>query len=363
MVRKTKIAYLGLLSILIVISQLLLACSGNSTLPSVPTDVSESSAIVSTVGEGEIGKVNVQYIYANSLSELVALSPLIVIGQLDKLGAVVNTARNPQDTSKPSSSTFGIGQTYTFTVERYLKGNSSSPLNLIQGEGLIILNQAQASEDNIKKAKANSGIPTLQPNRKYLLFLKPLEGDFAGKDFYVAPIMPWRFVLPDKENAYPETPTNRAVSELNSMPTTQLINTVEQIASRNPTIPPKPTNAPSPTPMVKPNDPLNLVKLYNLDKAVSITVGIPRQPAQEINDTAKITAVLASLDKPINQAPPSSIPANVDAANFRTLSFNFSDGKAIKFEIILKDNILILPVTENARITIPPELLQIFGWN
>jgi hypothetical protein len=363
MVRKVKTAYLGLLAMLIVIAQLLLACGSSVTLPNVPTNVSDSLVIGATQGQGETSKVIVNYIYANSLEELVALSPLIVIGQLDKVGIVVNTSRNSQDISKPSSSIFGIGQTYTFTIERYLKGNSNNPLNLIQGEGLIFLNQMQATEDNIKKVKTDTGIQPLQPNRKYLLFLRPAEIDFVGKDYFVAPIMPWRFVLPDKENAYPDTPTNRAVNELNSMPTTQLISTVEQAVSRNPTIPPKPTLAPSPTPLVKPNDSLNLVKLYNLDKAVSITVRTPRQPDQEIKDLAKIMAVLASLDKALSQVPASSVPTNVDAVNFRVLSFNFSTGQSVNFEIILKVNILVLPATENARVTVPPELLQALGWS
>jgi len=145
------------------------------------------------------------YMTAQSLQESISQSEMIVIGNVDGIGAIYNTARDTQDHTKPAKNTFSVGQVYTFHVERYLKGTGPVIIPILQDEGMILLPEAAIAQVDIDRAKAASGTTPLNKGVQYLLFLSHTDA-FNGTTYYGGSAEPWRFVLAADGSARMDTP-------------------------------------------------------------------------------------------------------------------------------------------------------------
>lgn len=174
----------------------------------------------------EMGPGAASYVTAQSFEQLVAESTVICIGEMTGLGETFNMARNPQDTTQPDPNILGLGQVYHFRVERYLKGQSSNTIDIVQVEAFLT-NRVPWTPENIEKAKAKDSHIPLRLGVKYLYFLRPLQ-DFPDKqNYFVGTRHPWRFILPDKGNAEPESPWSGAKQVFRSRPSAEVIGEVE----------------------------------------------------------------------------------------------------------------------------------------
>ena len=92
---------------------------------------------------------------------------------------------------------FAVGQVYTVTVQRYLKGSGPDTLKVIQGEGLINKPAACVTDQDITLAKslyAKDYLP-MQVDTNYLLLLihPPLPG--LSTDYWFGVDRRWRWRL------------------------------------------------------------------------------------------------------------------------------------------------------------------------
>lgn len=74
----------------------------------------------------------------HSLEERVAQSDIIVVGEIVGVGKIFNAARDLQDSTKPATDRFGVGQEYQLHVKQYYKGDGPSNLIVVQGEGTVL---------------------------------------------------------------------------------------------------------------------------------------------------------------------------------------------------------------------------------
>lgn len=134
------------------------------------------------------------YIVDRSIQQSVTNAEIIVIGQVTRLGEVVNTDRDTQDHTKPASNTFGVGQTYNVQVQQYLKGSGENNLTILEGEGAIQSPSELVTQSDIERAKISYGAQPLTPGKTYLMLLSK-QPDYFGGNYYGGQGNPWRFVL------------------------------------------------------------------------------------------------------------------------------------------------------------------------
>lgn len=142
-------------------------------------------------------------LHYESLQELMDQSDVIVIGEVVGTGSMFNSSRDLDDSTKPSSTTFSVGQIYHIQVQRYLKGTGSDMLYLAQTEGQILASPNAVTSDDIRRARDawNATIP-FQKGVPYLLFLRDLtkyyQNDISEMPLYGENKEPSRFeLLPD----------------------------------------------------------------------------------------------------------------------------------------------------------------------
>lgn len=371
---KTFLLLLGKLCILLLASQLFIACTAQSreaaTPQVIPTITPTTQPVVSTqIPTTSTSSSNNQavqpmgnQIVANSLEELIVKSPVIVVGRVTSKDEIINTVRNPSNNTA-ANDLFGIGQVYSFNIERYLNGKDGTVIKVVQTEGYLVNKSNTATANDIEKAKSSSGVLPFKLNNKYLLFLAPLDkiSEVAGKSYYTLSISPWRFTLPDSGNAVPESATNKFVKAFDPRLSTALLQDVEQVINKKPVLPPEPSPAPTPTPRGKVGDKVNLVKLYNLDKTVSIELKGPTKELT-ITDPAQIKAVITVLDIPLDAINRQNQPSDMQPPDLALLYFIFADGKRLYFEYNRKTAILVPPPTERFSLSAPLNLAQVLGW-
>ena len=125
---------------------------------------------------------------SRALPEVVSASTAIVVGRAEPSNEIVNMARGD---------VFAIGQVYTVTVQRYLKGSGPGTLKVIQAEGDIFKPVACITAQDITLAKtlyAKDYIP-MQSDTDYLLLLThpPLPG--LATDYWFGVDRRWRWRL------------------------------------------------------------------------------------------------------------------------------------------------------------------------
>ena len=107
MVSQRAFIRLSVLSLVLVGLAALTSCTAQRTGPS-PTG-------------GEQGAAQASYMTVRTLDELIAQSPVIVVGRVIGPGEIVIMARKPGNPREPDPETLILGQVYDVAVERYLR--------------------------------------------------------------------------------------------------------------------------------------------------------------------------------------------------------------------------------------------------
>lgn len=198
------------------------AQSDGGSSPSIASGPSTSTTSSATTDDAA------SYITVRSLNELVAKSQVIAVGQLSTTAETINMARDPSDPTKPDPEYSILGQVYRVAIQRYVKGNGGSTLDVVQPEGFLG-QKTPKTQENLNKARHTYEFVPFHSGTKYLLFLEPVRG-FPGKSYFTGPAQPWRFTVPDGGTAVPESPWKGASQAFPPMPTTSLLGQVEQQA-------------------------------------------------------------------------------------------------------------------------------------
>ncbi len=122
---------------------------------------------------------------------------LNVLGNVIGTGEIINSSRDTQDHTKPSSASFDIAQVYHFQVQRHLKGSGPLVLKVAQAEGVILRPQNAVTQADIARAKTADDHVPFNIGTTYLLFLRRVASypDYPDKDYYAGPAEPWRIAL------------------------------------------------------------------------------------------------------------------------------------------------------------------------
>jgi hypothetical protein len=370
---KRKIPVVFLLLLLTLSSQLLMACATSTSqlaqnVPTItlqPTSTKVQSSPAVQTGAKELN-FNLDYTFSSSLEELVAKSPIVLIGQMSATEGYVNTERNNLNLDQPSTQVLALGQIYVVTAERYLKGNSTPSIKVIQAEAYFDITGGNPTPDQIARAKVNFGAMALRSGVKYLFFLQPITpvGELAGKGYYVGAVAPWRFSLPNTGSIKSETSIDRTLLEaLENKTTNDLITQMEAVISRNPTLTPVPTSPPKPTARAKASDAINLVKLYNLDKAVYVRAEWHNAKPLEYKDPNTIRSILNVLDTPITTVERTTPPGS-KVENYAIIYFGFSDDTWISFGYYREEGVFrngSFDLSQKLMIPVPTKLAEVLG--
>jgi hypothetical protein len=108
---------------------------------------------------------------ANSMSELVANSTIIVIGQVSSTNEIWDYSRDANNPSQADPNELEVGQVYNLSIKSYPKGSGDNSIKFVQSEGLIKTNQATASPTNISEAKLYYPHVSFEAGVKYLFSL------------------------------------------------------------------------------------------------------------------------------------------------------------------------------------------------
>lgn len=191
------------LVVMVTLACLLVTCGQPQAVPNT-----QSADPTSTIQHVNAGHSESSYITVRSLKERIAREPVVVIGQITGTGEVINMARDIYDNTKPAPDLFGVGQVYTFKVQRYLKGTGPNELNVANPEGLISADPATVTAADIQRAKEDSGYgnEAFQIGATYLLLLHRLDGFDPSHNYFTGGIHPWRFVVASAGNLTMEAP-------------------------------------------------------------------------------------------------------------------------------------------------------------
>ena len=172
--------------------------------------------------------MQVDYVTANSLGELVAESTLIVIGTTADAEPREERVpgRLPGDRSKPDPNYTMIGNVYEIEVERHLKGEGDTTLQIIQSIGFdAIVPGPPNMPDRLTQGRNDSLGVRLGSNSRYLLFLREFE-DVPG--LWTGTVEPYRFLLKNGR-AQVESPVGNVGGEFPSRGEEELVSLVEEL--------------------------------------------------------------------------------------------------------------------------------------
>jgi hypothetical protein len=177
------------------------------TLPTASSEARPTSAPAAPLPTPRVEQIAIShYVTPKSLSERVAISDVIVIGQVTNTGEIINSARDTENPTKSATDMFNVGQVYHFEVQRYLEGAGSNILNVLQSEGMIFAAPETVTQADIDRVKTGSPAIPLSVGTTYLLFLKRLDGYGFEKEYYTAWREPWRYILAPDGSAQLEAP-------------------------------------------------------------------------------------------------------------------------------------------------------------
>lgn len=144
------------------------------------------------------------YVVFRNYKELSEASDVVLIGRPVKELEVINTARDPSDSSRPAPHDFVVGQVYEISVDDYLKGSGPKTVYVIQYQGDITSMQSgqTLTPEEISAAKQEWGGYALKIGQRYLLFLFRFKYDYGAYPMDITfgiQIHPGRFLLTDKD--------------------------------------------------------------------------------------------------------------------------------------------------------------------
>ena len=207
--------------LVVLLSTLVIVASCSSTQPGTSASSSQPDT------------VQASFITARTLDDLIRRSPIVVVGQVTGTGAIINMARDVNNVTSPDPNLFGVGQPYTVSVSRYLKGTGDGTLQVLQAEGMIDLRRAKVTEQTIVGARATYPYVPMRSGVTYVLFLMPLS-DFPDAAYYAGTVNPWRFTAPQDGLAEPESAWAGARGAFPPLPTAQFLSLLEQLIVASP---------------------------------------------------------------------------------------------------------------------------------
>ena len=172
--------------------------------------------------------MQVDYVTANSLGELVEESTLIVIGTTADAEPREERVpgRLPGDPSRPDPNYTMIGNVYEVAVERYLRGEGDTTLQIIQSVGFdAIVPGPPNMPDRLTQGRNDSPGVRLGKGSRYLLFLREFE-DVLG--LWTGTVEPYRFLLKN-DMAQVESPVGNVGGEFPSRSEDELVSLVEEL--------------------------------------------------------------------------------------------------------------------------------------
>ncbi len=172
--------------------------------------------------------MQVDYVTANSLGELVAESALIVIGTTADAEPREERVpgRLPGEPSRPDPNYTMIGNVYEVEVERYLRGEGGTTLRIIQSIGFdAIVPGPPNMPDRLTQGRNDSLGVRLGKGNRYLLFLKEFED---VPELWTGTVEPYRFLLEDGR-AQVESPVGNVGGEFSSRSEDELVSFVEEL--------------------------------------------------------------------------------------------------------------------------------------
>lgn len=175
------------------------------------------------------------YVTARSLEQLVEQSTVIAVGRLEGTEEEINLARDADNPSRASDDSYVLGQVYRLGVERYLKGKGPDTIRVVQAEAWGhggASRTASSSREAIQRLRQEAldggyAIPFV-PGTTYLLFLRPL-GLVREDDYFAGTPQPWRFVLTEDGQAYPDSPWGGAELSFPPRPAEKLLDEIERL--------------------------------------------------------------------------------------------------------------------------------------
>lgn len=175
------------------------------------------------------------FITARSLDQLVEESTVIAIVRLEEAEEARELAMFPGGPSQPQDNAYVLGQAYRLQVERYVKGEGPDAIRVVQAEawGLRDVLAASASPQEEIEAMRQEALERhhflpFAPDTTYLLFLSPLWRD-ADSDYLTGTRHPYRFVLTEDGQAYPDSPWDGAKRAFPARPAEELFGEIERL--------------------------------------------------------------------------------------------------------------------------------------
>lgn len=245
--------------------------------------------------------LQVDYVTAKSLGELVAESTLIIVGTTADAEPREERVpgRLPGDPSKPDPNYTMIGDVYKVDVERYLKGEGETTLRIIQSMGFDAFVPGPPNTPGRLTQGRNVSLGVrLGSGSRYLLFLREFE-DVPG--LWTGTLEPYRFLLKNGR-AQVESPVGDAGGEFQSRSEEELVSLVEgllfvslpidlpQSGESGSAATSTSTSSPAPAPMASPISPpstpmvsealLQDARHYAADVGVDLAEAVRRLQAQ-----------------------------------------------------------------------------------
>jgi hypothetical protein len=148
-----------------------------------------------------------------SIPELSTKSDLIIIGQATATKEIINTARIPDDPTKPDPECFSIGQIYEIRVDDHLKGSSAKIIYVPQHQGFLSTPSGPPTVEQIAEAqKAYAELDRYFPSQPMASLLAQIDQPFTPSEFqtpgpYPAPVPKIKSLCPGEAGGpYPTPP-------------------------------------------------------------------------------------------------------------------------------------------------------------
>lgn len=130
-----------------------------------------------------------------SFEELALNSDLVIIGQITEEKEVINTARDPNDPTKPDPEYYSVGQIYDLKVEKYFKGEGPDSINFAQHQSFLVIEDGkQPGGEELQAAKRVENYVQVEFGKPYLLFLREISEYFLEYQeigLYTGTTEPW----------------------------------------------------------------------------------------------------------------------------------------------------------------------------
>ena len=164
--------------------------------PTTPAPTASIPTPDSTQPETTSSPAASSHVVAGSLDELVEFSTHVVTGRYTNRKTEIHIPNIGSD-GEPDNSIVGIGTVYTIEVERYLKGDGASEIQVVQIEQF----RTQSPGEAARVSDLESARFPFERDGRYLLFLMPMpQGRVSSMpDLFLGVAQPYRFKLTDGE--------------------------------------------------------------------------------------------------------------------------------------------------------------------